>query len=137
MIVDQIPGLVFHHVGVACRDLDTEERVFTALGYRREGADFVDPVQGVVGRFLTGGGPRLELLRGEREDGVLSPWLRKGAKLYHLAYEADDIASASAALGAVGAKAVVEPVSAVAFGGRAIAFFMLPNLLLVELISAR
>lgn len=82
--------LRFHHVGVACRDFDSEERHFAALGYVREGADFHDPIQGIFGRFLIGGGPRLELLKNDREPGVLSGWLRKGVRFYHLAYETDD-----------------------------------------------
>ena len=54
--------LAFHHVGFACTDLDAEERVFACFGYTPEGQDFQDPVQGIRGRFLASGGPRLELL---------------------------------------------------------------------------
>jgi len=130
-----LPGLVFHHVGVACRNLDAEERVYTGLGYLRDGADFEDPMQGIGGRFLTGGGPRLELLVELPGSGVLTPWLRKGIRLYHLAWEAEDLARDSARLVQARAKVVVEPVPAVAFGGRRITFLMLPNLQLIELIS--
>jgi methylmalonyl-CoA/ethylmalonyl-CoA epimerase len=35
--------LRFHHLGVACRDLDLEERAWTPMGYQRERADFRDP----------------------------------------------------------------------------------------------
>jgi methylmalonyl-CoA/ethylmalonyl-CoA epimerase len=133
---DRHSGLTFHHLGVACRDLDDEERVFAALGYRREGDEFHDPVQGVVGRFLVGGGPRLELLRNDADPGVLSPWLKKGVRFYHVAYEADDLNLRAASLAKSGAKEVVAPVPAVAFGGRRICFYMLPNMTLVELIAA-
>jgi methylmalonyl-CoA/ethylmalonyl-CoA epimerase len=132
-----LPGLEFHHVGVACRNLDAEERAFALLGYRRERPEFFDPIQGVVGRFVIGGGPRLELLRNESEPGVLSPWLRKGVRFYHLAYETGDLAEAAVQLRAAGAKALMEPVPAVAFGGRLICFYMLANLTLVELIAAK
>lgn len=126
----------FHHVGVACRDLDLEASRFALLGYRREGPDFEDPIQGVRGRFLIGGGPRMELLVSTGPGGVLAPWLKTGQKMYHLAYEVSDIVSACAALAGAGAKTVVPPVPAVAFGGRRISFLMLPNMLLVELIEA-
>jgi len=132
-----VPGLVFHHVGVACRDFGVEERAFAALGYEREGNDFVDPIQGIHGRFLVGTGPRLELLREQVEGTTLTPWLRKGITLYHLAFEAADLADAMARLIALGAKVVTGPVPAVAFGGRDIAFFMLPNRQMIELISDR
>jgi len=126
----------FHHVGVACRNLDADERVFAALGYGREGDDFFDPIQGIHGRFLVKeGAPRLELLVDHEADGALAPWLRKGTKFYHMAYEVDDLPGTSDRLVALGAKVTVTPVPAVAFGGRAITFLMLPNLALVELIS--
>ena len=133
--IDVPKGLAFHHIGVACRSLDAEERVYASLGYSREGVDFQDPIQGIGGRFLTGGGPRLELLIELPGSGVLTPWLRKGIRLYHLAWEADDLRAASAAFQATRARVVAEPVPAVAFGGREITFLMLPNLQLIELIS--
>ena len=128
-------GLTFHHIGVACRNFETETRTFAMLGYRPEGPDFHDPRQGIHGRFLVGAGPRLELLRNDAEPGVLTPWLKKGVRFYHLAYEAIDLASEMSKLERVGAKCVVQPVPAVAFGGRSITFFMLPNVTLIELIS--
>lgn len=133
----RISGLEFHHVGVACRDLDAEERTFAMLGYRRERADFFDPIQGVHGRFIVGGGPRLELLRNDKEPGVLTSWIAKGVRFYHLAYEIDDLERGAAELVETGAKALMKPVPAVAFDGRPICFYMLPNLSLVELIGQR
>ena len=100
-------GLEFHHVGVACLDLDREEERFALLGYRREGQDFHDPIQGVSGRFLVGGGPRVELLVPDTVNGVLEPWLKSGKKLYHLAYETFDIGDSCAKLIKAGSKVVV------------------------------
>ncbi|MBC5827009.1 MAG: VOC family protein [Candidatus Eremiobacteraeota bacterium] len=133
--VVSLEGLSFHHIGVACRDLDTEERAFATLGYRRETPEFFDPIQGIRGRFLVGGGPQLELLRNNTEPGVLSIWLKKGVRFYHLAYETNDLIRQASALVQLGAKEVTAPVPAVAYGGRLICFHMLPNLTLVELIS--
>lgn len=127
----------FHHIGVACLNLDREAERFAVLGYRAEAPDFEDPIQGVRGRFLVGAGPRMELLVSTKPGGVLAPWLKTGQKMYHLAYEVDDIEHARAQLLASGAKTTVEPVPAVAFGGRKISFLLLPNLLLVELIEMR
>lgn len=126
----------FHHVGVACRDLDAEQQSLAALGYLPEGADFTDPTQGVRGRFLVGGGPRLELLVADGPGGVLQPWLERGAKLYHMAWEVDALEPAIAALRAERARIVAGPVPAVAFGGRPIVFLMMPTMLLIELIGA-
>jgi len=131
-----IGGLQFHHIGIATSDLDKEESHYSGLGYLKEGADFTDPVQGIRGRFLAGGGPRLELLVEIPGRTVLAPWLRKGIRLYHLAWEAEDLAGASDAFVARRARVVVPPVAAVAFGGRRISFLMLPNMQLIELIEA-
>lgn len=125
----------FHHIGVACRDLDSETKRFSVLGYQPEGADFTDPIQGVSGRFLIGGGPRLELLIPLSTEGCLAPWLKTGAKLYHLAYLTPDFSNEISRLRTQGAKTVVQPVPAVAFGGSQITFLMLPNMMLVELIA--
>ena len=54
--------MTFHHLGIASEFLEGDARAYAALGYEPEGAEFVDEIQGVRGLFLTGGGPRLELL---------------------------------------------------------------------------
>ncbi|HZR01625.1 MAG TPA: VOC family protein [Burkholderiales bacterium] len=129
--------LTFHHVGVACLDVEAEARTLSMVGYRSENAAFVDPVQGVKGLFLTGPLPRLELLQpiDPAVEGVLTPWLRAGHKMYHLAYETHDLEDMIETLRRSRAKLVTEPVPAVAFQGRRIAFLMLPNGMLLELIS--
>jgi methylmalonyl-CoA/ethylmalonyl-CoA epimerase len=128
-------SLVFHHVGLACTDIEQEATRLSILGYRTEGVPFVDPVQGVRGMFVGGQAPRLELLEPHGSAGVLKPWLEGGIKLYHLAYEAADLNVSLAALCENRGRLVVPPTPAVAFDGRAIAFVMLPNRLLVELIQ--
>jgi methylmalonyl-CoA/ethylmalonyl-CoA epimerase len=128
-------ALRLHHVGVACVDIEQEARRLAPLGYVIEGERFDDAVQGVRGMFVTGQAPRLELLQPLGSMGTLTPWLKSGAKLYHLAYEANDIQQSIAGLRKDGAKLVVPPVPAVAFRGRLIAFVMLANLLLIELIT--
>ena len=129
------PLLRFHHVGVACTDIEREASRLEPLGYALEGPPFVDPAQGVRGLFVAGQSPRLELLEPLAPGGVLQPWLDSETKLYHLAYETAALAASLGALRAQRAKLVVAPVPAVAFGGRLIAFVLLPNRLLVELIA--
>lgn len=128
---------LFHHIGVACRNLDAEQKIFGLLGYVVEGGDFEDPIQGVRGRFLNGGGPRIELLTALTPDSnnVLKDWLGRGAKMYHLAYMVDNIGKVTSHLVASGAKVIVPPVPAVAFQNSNISFLMLRNMLLIELIE--
>lgn len=105
------------------------------LGYHEEGKDFLDTLQGIRGRFLAGGGPRLELLVQTAQGGVLQPWLNGGIKFYHTAYETPDLGDGIAYLRGQRARLIVKPVPATAFNGRKIAFLMLPSMLLVELIQ--
>ena len=138
-MTDPLPveGLVFHHVGVACRDLDHEQTGYALLGYAPEGPDFEDPVQGVRGRFLVAPGrPRVELLVNLEGSTTLDPWLGGTARTYQQAYETADLDGAVAAFRAAGARVVSPPVPAVAFGGRRICFVMLRTMTLVELVEA-
>ena len=128
---------IFHHIGVACRDLDGVAGYFAALGYEPEATDFTDPAQGIRGRFLIAPDqPRLELLVNAGESGPLDPWLAKGVKFYHFAYETPSLDATITEMKASRARMVVKPVPAVAFGGRKIAFLMQPNGMLIELIEA-
>ena len=128
-------GLRFHHIGVACRDLEKEARSLRLLGYQVEGQHFLDPVQKIRGCFLVGPGPRMELLTPVDESSPIVSWLNKDIKMYHQAYEVESIDPALATLSAQHAVVVSRPKPAVAFGGRNVAFLMLPNGLLIELIE--
>ncbi len=133
---DAARDLRLHHVGVACSNITVEASILAALGYVLEGSTFTDERQGVRGLFLAGQQPRLELLESISESaGVLTPWLRAGTSLYHLAYETDRLQDAIDHFRAERAKLVRPPVPATAFNGRNIAFLMLPNALLIELIE--
>ena len=126
----------FHHIGVACRDLAGEAQSYAALGYAPEGASFEDPVQRIRGQFLVAEGqPRLELLVNAGDSGPLDPWLEKGIKLYHFAYEVSDLEAAIDELRGHRGRVVIPPVPAVAFDMRRIAFLMQANGALTEFIE--
>lgn len=84
---------------------------------------------------MVGGGPRIELLCNLPGRGTLSDLIEKGFKLYHIAYEVDDLEKATESLTAIGGKRIAEPVPGIAFGMRPLCFVMLPNMVLIELIS--
>ena len=127
-------SLDFHHIGVACEAIASELSTWAALGYRLEGPPFVDHEQGIRGQFLVGGGPRVELLEPVDESSTLTPWLKRRTKFYHLGYLTPTFDAAMAALVGGGATMVRPPVASAYFKGR-IAFLMLPNLVLIELID--
>jgi methylmalonyl-CoA/ethylmalonyl-CoA epimerase len=129
-------NLRFHHVGLACKDIEIERAAHRMLGYVEEGPDFVDPRQRIKGCFLVKDGMRIELLEPAGEPSPLKPFLARGLKMYHQAFETDSIDTSVAELKQAGALMTVPPTPAVAFGGRSIAFLLLRTELLVELIQA-
>ena len=100
-----------------------------------EQAAFADPIQGVQGCFMVGAGPRIELLENLPGADTLTPWLSAGIKMYHLAYEVNDIHAALVWARERRGIVKVSPVPAVAFGGRLIAFVFFRNGLLTEFIE--
>ncbi len=131
-----LEGLDFHHLGVACQSVADEAQTWATFGYRPEGDPFVDEAQGIRGRFMTGGGPRIELLEAIEGSDVLTPWLKRRVKIYHAGYVVPSLALGIDALTARGASIAREPLMSVYFRAP-IAFLMMPNLALFELIEAR
>lgn len=132
-----IPGaLSFHHLGVACRSVAAEMDLFKTLGYTQEGAIFRDPVQKVEGVFLNGAGPRLELLAPLHDSSPVTAWIEKGIKYYHQAFEVSCMNRTLEQMQLRRGRIVATPQSGVAFGGRPVAFVMLPGMILIEVIQA-
>ena len=116
-------GYSFHHIGYATRSLVREREFFKQIGYVQPDVDFSDPEQGVLGCFLEGPGPRLELLENLPGSGTLTPWLNTGIRMYHLAYQVEDLDKAIVWARSQRGRMTVAPVPAVAFEGRRICFF--------------
>jgi methylmalonyl-CoA/ethylmalonyl-CoA epimerase len=127
--------MIFHHLGVACDSVAVEAGRFEALGYRCEGPVFRDSIQRVEGTFMTGPGPRLELLAPLDASSPVSSWLEKGVKYYHQGFEILSMTDALKELVAQRGVVVASPEPSIAFGGRSIAFVMLPGMILIELIE--
>lgn len=137
-IADASPlaGFRFHHIGVACRNMEKEAEALKLLGYEMEGETFTDPLQKIHGCFMAGIGPRVELLAPLDETSPIISWLNKDIKMYHQAFEVDSMERALTRLTGQRAVVVSRPKPAIAFEGRKVAFLMLPNRLLVELIES-
>ena len=126
---------IFHHIGYATRSLELEREFFKKLGYVQVGEDFSDPQQGILGCFLEGPGPRLELLENLPGSNTLTPWLNIGLKMYHLAYEVEDLEKATSWASGQRGRMTVAPVPAVAFSGRRICFFAFRESPMLEFIE--
>jgi len=135
-VVGALPaGYEFHHIGYATASVEAEQGFFSFLGYQQEGLKFVDPVQGITGCFLTGPGPRIELLENLPGSTTLSPWLAAGVRMYHIAAEVDNLQDGLDWARRERGKVIVPPVPAVAFGGRRISFVAFRNGMILELIE--
>ncbi len=139
--------LTFHHVGVACRDIDREYDSYKLLGYEKIGKPFEDAEQGIRGLFISksgNGGSMLELLENLHDSSTLNFWLEHKTKLYHLAYTTPEIKVVQERLIDTGAK--LDPplkiskyfsINVLRVGAeRRICFLALRNMQLIELIES-
>jgi len=125
----------FHHMGIACTDLDKETQVFSLLGYRQEFPDFKDKEQGIIGRFLVAHNqPRIELLVNSESSNTLNYYLKQRTKIYHIAYEVNNFDKTIKLLIRKKAKIIKEEKISNFFKKRII-FFVFKNMHLIELIE--
>lgn len=115
--------------------MERELAFFAALGYAQEGEQFSDPLQGIAGCFITGPGPRIELLQNLPGSDTLTPWLNSGIRLYHFAWLVADMTEALRWARLRRAKVTVPPVPSVAFHQRHIAFVIFANGLMIEFVE--
>ena len=108
--------LHFHHLGMACRKIATELPELAIVGYSPEGPIFEDPIQQVRIQFVSGGGPRLELIEPASAQSPVEGILKRRSKFYHLGYEVDRLDDAIAYFRERQYFPVSSPAPAVAFG---------------------
>lgn len=125
----------FHHIGYASKSIDREIQVFGKIGYSLEGERFIDENQGVIGQFLVGNGPRMELLENINGRNTLTPILEKGMGMYHFGYQCENLNDSLKLANVQGAIIISEPKVSVAFHGKLIAFVMARNGFIIELIE--
>lgn len=134
-------GFRLKHVGMAVPALGpTTELLAGLLGYRVVSGPFDDPIQRVQVNFLTAGTKdvaEIELIAPLGENSPVKSLLGKGgASAYHLCFETTDLEGALDHARSLGCMVVSEPVPAVAFGGRKIAWLYTPTRQLFELVEA-
>ena len=127
--------LEFHHLGVACANIETEAAIWAPLGFVQESPDFEDLNQGVRGRFLVGPGPRLELLADLEGRRTVAGFVERGVRFYHHGFLVADLDAAIAERRAQGAKLLRAPLPAIAFEGRPVAFLAVARGVMIELIQ--
>ena len=95
---------------------------------------FHDPLQEVNVTFLysNSGGPAIELVEPVGSTSGVSKFAERGGGLHHLCYEVESLQAELAFARSQGGIVVKQPLPAVAFGGRRIAWVLTKCKLLVE-----
>lgn len=128
--------LTFHHVGIACRDIDKTKSFYLSMGYVASPV-IDDPLQHVSVCFLDkDDAPRLELLAPLDEQSPVARTLKTvGVSPYHMCYEVRDIEAAIASLRAQRFLLVNGPVPACAMDNHRVAFLFHKDSGLIELVE--
>lgn len=134
-------GLRLMHIGIAVPSIEPASETFSKLfGYQVSSGPFDDPIQKVRVLFLakTDSDPaEIELVSPLGEDSPVHSMLAKGkGGAYHLCFETADIEGALQHARENGCVVVAEPVPAVAFAGRRIAWIYTSTRQLFELLEA-
>ena len=134
-----LPGLRFHHLGLAVADPAEAFRYLQALGYA-EGSAVFDPLQRVnLAMRHHPTMPDVEVIwPGDGPSPIDKMIKGSGTLIYHLCYASPDPEAAVAALEAAGVEAVMvsPPKPAVLFAGREVSFYMVSGFGLIELLRS-
>lgn len=83
-----------HHIGVASRNILADVSFYSLLGYATNGDLREDADAGIKVQFMSAEGqPDIELVQNLVKDGPMTPHLQARRKIFHFAYESDDIAA--------------------------------------------
>lgn len=126
----------FHHVGYVVSSIAKVGQAFArSLGAEWDGVIIHDPLQQARVTFMRCGGPEtpaVELVEPAGEKSPLHKVVAKGGGLHHICYEVDSLDVQLSQSRSAGCLIVKDPLPAVAFGGRRIAWVYTRQKLLVE-----
>ena len=130
--------MTIDHVGVVVESLEASATYYIRhFGLRRVSGPIVDALQDVELQFLEDDrGQRIELVRPVSARSPVARALAAGGGVNHICYQVADLAAAMESLVGDGAKTVRQPLPAVAFNGRRVAFLYTRQRELVELVEA-
>lgn len=136
----QPPGRIrLHHIGYVLASIERGADDFArSLGATWDGKIVFDPLQKVRVTFLQGANaadPLIELVEPGGLESPVSRFMENGGGLHHLCYEVEGMESHLAFCKSAGALVIHQPVPAVAFEGRRIAWAVTQRRLLVEFLE--
>lgn len=136
--MNPIAQLRFHHVGIVVADIAIEvERYVNRFGYELRSSVIHDPVQTAFVQFISLplNSIYLEFVSPDGPSSKLSNALNKGGGVNHICYSTPRIDEAVQHLWETGMFVLQDPVPAVAFRGRKIAWLMGSDSVPVELVE--
>jgi methylmalonyl-CoA/ethylmalonyl-CoA epimerase len=126
----------FHHVGYAVASIAHVGADFArSLGTEWDGNIIHDPLQEARVTFLWSraqGTPAVELIEPAGETSPLHKFVQRGGGLHHVCYEVDSLPAQLEQSRGAGCLVVKNPLPALAFGGRHIAWVYTRQKLLIE-----
>jgi methylmalonyl-CoA/ethylmalonyl-CoA epimerase len=129
----------FKHLGVAVSNIGTALDLYRDLfGYKIIKGPIDDPVHKVSVCFIGANNSDqfiIELVAPLGQGSPVDQVLAKGITTYHVCYEVEDMDQALKHVKEKGCMVLGQPLPAVAFQGRRIAWFYTPNRQLVELLE--
>lgn len=134
------PGHVrLHHIGFVLASIkEKAQSIATSLGASWDGNIILDPLQRARVSFLQGGHTHdalIELVEPHGPESPVSRFLNHGGGLHHLCYEVADLDQHLAFCRSLKAVLIQQPVSAVAFQGRRIAWVFTKDKMLLEFLE--
>jgi len=127
-----------HHIGLVVPDISRAAAdIMSQFGYRAVSRVIHDALQTAFVQFFRLGSDQtlLELVAPDGPESKLSVAARRRMGLHHLCFAVEDIQETCRRLAEEGMVVVQEPVPAVAFRGRRIAWLMGRNRVLTELVE--
>lgn len=128
----------FHHIGIACYDIEKSAQFYISQGYSKT-ATVYDTIQNVNICFCEkiGGETCVELISPNDDTSPVCKNLQKnGVSPYHICYETDNLEETVLELKKQKFLMVSKPVPAVAFESRRVCFLFNKDVGLIELVES-
>jgi methylmalonyl-CoA/ethylmalonyl-CoA epimerase len=133
-------GLKLHHIGFVVRSIqECAESFALSLGATWDGNIVFDPLQRSRVTFFKGhdpADPLMELVEPGGPESPVTQFVERGGGLHHVCYEVSNLDSQLRFCQSVGTIIIRQPVPAVAFGGRRIAWGITKKRLLMEFLES-
>lgn len=129
-------GIRFHHIGIACKEIDKTAEAYARIGYSK-GETVFDPLQDINICFLTHPEmPLVELLSPADEKSPVVQILEKnGVTPYHTCYTVSNLDDAVKAFRRLKYVVVSKAKEACAIEGRRVAFLYNADMGLIEFVE--